>query len=151
MTVLLMCRRVRSDDLPPAAIVDSTPGRLSCYTIVPVSCYSDNDVHNFTIALSVQSAAVRRTVKLYGEITLTVMYKTHFQNFKFESTVRTTLGSLLYTALCVSVSQLVNVHLKLDGTVSRLDPQAKPHNNLYYIATGIKITMHALYVHMYYI
>ena len=58
-----------------------------------------------------------------------------------------------FTLLCVLVviSQLVNVHLKLDGTVSRLDPQAKPHNNLYYIATGIKITMHALYVHMYYI
>jgi len=86
MTTVFICRRVRSDSLPQAAIVDS----------MPVSCYCDNDVHNFTIAFSVQSAAVRRIVKLYGEITLTVIDKTHFQNFKFESTVRTTLGSLLY-------------------------------------------------------
>jgi len=77
MTTVLICRQVRSDNLslPPAAIVDSMPGRLSCYIIVPVRCYSDNDIHNFIIALSVQSAA-RRIVKLYGEITLTVIDKT---------------------------------------------------------------------------
>jgi hypothetical protein len=39
----------------------------------------------------------------------------------------------------------------LDGKVSRLDAPAKPYNNLYYIATGINTTMHALYEHMYYI
>jgi len=96
MTTVLICRQVRSDNLPPAAIVDSMPGRLSRYIIVPVSCYSDNDIHNFIIALSVQSAAVRRIVKLYGEITLTVIDKTHFQNFKFESTVQYVLLSYRY-------------------------------------------------------